>query len=419
MHYVIIGNSAAAVGAVEGIRIIDNKNPITIISDEPYHTYSRPLISYYLAGKVTEDQMLYRPRSFYQDCKVGIFLGRRADRIDTDNRKVFMDDDNTVTYDRLLIATGGKPFLPPVEGMDKDNVFTFLKWDDVIAIKEVVSPRTKAVVIGGGLIGLKAAEALTILGVQVTVVDLADRILSTILDAEAARIVQQKLEEKGIQFRLGTTVSTVMGEEKVTGVGLQDGSIEECGVLVFAIGVVPNTDAVRGTEVKTNRGIRVDERMRTNVKDVYAAGDAAEGYDILCRESRVLAILPNAYKQGEIAGLNMAGSATTFEGGFAFNSISFFDFPIVTAGLQDGQPSGKMEVFLDYQPERASYKKIFLRDNRLVGFIILNDVDRAGLLTGLVGDSVDVSEFKESLLKEDFGYVSLPKGVRSERLIRG
>lgn len=417
MHYVIIGNSTAAIGAVEAIRDIDTRNPITVISDEPYHTYSRPLISYYLAGKVTEDKMLYRPKEFYQDNKVGLLLGKKVVSLDIPGGKVFLEDGSTIAYDRLLLATGGKPFIPRIEGLGKKNIFTFIRWEDIQSIKEALNENTKAVVIGGGLTGLKAAESLAMLKVDVTVVELADRLLSTILDAQGSAIIKFVLDEKGVKSHLGTTVTEILGDESVTGVALQDGIELECDMVIFAIGVTPNVDLVKDTPIDVNRGIVVDKHMRTSVNGIYAAGDVAEGYDLLFKQNRVLAILPNAYKQGETAGMNMAGVPAAFPGGFAYNAISFFDFPIITAGLQSAE--GEIEEEIEIDEETRTYKKILFKDDTVVGFIFINEVDRAGILTGIIRDGLDVREFKDSITDAGFGYACLPNRIRKERLYGG
>jgi len=417
VNYVIIGNSTAAVGAVEAIREVDRKNPIMIISDELYHTYSRPLISYFLAGKVSPDKMLYRPRDFYVDNKVGLFFGKKAVSLDIPGCRVELEDGETVSYDRLLLATGGRPFIPGVKGLDKENIFTFSCWDDVQKIKENLRSDTKAVVIGGGLTGLKAAESLSMLGVEVTIVELADRVLSTILDEPAAQLIHNVLEQHNITCHLGTTVAEILGDDKVSGVLLQNGDELSCDMLIFAIGITPNIDLVKDTAVETNKGIVVDKHMRTSVNGIYAAGDVAEGYDLLFKKNRVLATLPNAYKQGEIAGLNMAGVPAVFAGGFAYNAISFFGFPIITAGLQGAEGNIREEVEID--EETCTYKKIIFKDDNIIGFIFLNDVDRAGILTGIIRDSLDVGEFKGHLADMKFGYASFPKKLRKERLFGG
>jgi len=414
MNYCIIGNSAAAIGAIEGIRKIDRTGTITVISAEPYHTYSRPLISYYLAGKVEEDKMYYRPMDFYESCKVDVIYNTSAERIDTQKREVILPGEVRVPCDKLLIATGGKPFVPPVEGLDRRNVFTFQKWDDVKEIQKAVKPGTKAVIIGAGLIGMKAAEALSNLGTDVTVVEMANRVLSSILDEKAATLVRNVMEEHGIRFCLENTVKQVLGGEEVTGVELSGGQQLPCDILIAAVGVVPDTEVVRGTTIQVNRGILVNDKMETSVPGIYAAGDVAEGEDALLGIQRVIPILPNAYRQGEIAGKNMAGEDVSFEGGFPMNAIGFYGYSLITAGILGG--AGYEELSAS-EPEEKFYRKIVLKDNRLVGFIALKKIDRLGMLTGLIAEKRDAQDYKEKLLKPDFGYIDLPGNLRRERML--
>lgn len=418
MNYVIIGNSAAAIGAVEGIRQVDKVNPITLISDEPYHTYSRPLISYYLAGKVTEEKMAYRKKDFYEKNNVTTMLGEKAASIDTANKEVSLESGNKVVYDKLLIATGGTPFIPPMDGLGKDNVFTFIKMDDVKALGEVAVEGSKAVIVGAGLIGLKAAEGLVRLGVDVTVVELANRVLPAILDDEAAGIVQSHLEKEGIKFKLGHSVKAIIGGEEVSGVTVDNGESYDADMVIVAVGVRPNTDVAKGSDIVINRGLVIDQYCKTNVADVYAAGDVAEGYDIIYKEQRVLPILPNAYLQGENAGRNMAGETSVFKGGFAMNSIGFFGLPMITAGIIKPEDTG-YEVLVKSLPEKASYKKIVFKDNKVVGFICLNQVDRAGIITSLISEEIPVDSFKDALLQDNFGYIDLPEQLRKGRLLKG
>lgn len=418
MNYVIIGNSAAAIGAVEAIRKVDKVNPITLISDEPYHTYSRPLISYLLAGKVKEEKMAYRKEGFYEANNVTTLLSEKAIHIDTDKKEVSLESGKNVSYDKLLIATGGTPFIPPMEGLDKENVFTFIKKDDIKAIAKVCGSDKKAVIVGAGLIGLKAAEGLLSLGVDVTVVELATRVLPAILDDEAAGIVQRQLEGKGIKFELGNSVKAINGEKKVSGVTTANGASYDADMVIVAVGVRPNTAVTKDSNITVNRGIVIDEHCMTNIEGVYSAGDVAEGYDIVYKQQRVLPILPNAYRQGETAGLNMAGQMKPFKGGFAMNSIGFFGLPMITAGII--KPEGdEFETLIKADLDNAKYKKIVLKDNKVVGFICLNEVDRAGIITSLISDEIPVDSFKDALLGEQFGYIDLPLQLRKKRLLKG
>lgn len=416
MRIVIIGNSVAMVGAVEAIRKYDTSSEIVVISDETYHVYSRPLISYYLGNLVSEEKMIYREKDFYRKNKVETVFGIKAISIDERKKEVYLEKGDSISFDKLLIATGGKPIIPPVEGLNKKNVHTFIKMDDAKKLKEAAKPGSKAVIVGGGLIGFKAAEGLHHLGVDVTIVELADRILSTILDAEGASLVSQSLQNDGIKIITGTTVDKIIGDEYVKGVLLKNGQELEADNLIIAIGVVPNVDVVKNTSISINRGILVDNTMKTSVEDVYAAGDVAEGYDMLVESNRVVPIWPNAYMQGEIAGLNMIGINKSFKGIFPMNSIGYKNTNMITAGITNPQQE-EFEIISKIDHNRKYYKKFVVKENRLVGFILINDIDRAGLFTGFIKNETDITPFKKYLLNDDFGFIYLPKKLRKAKML--
>ena len=414
MNYVIVGNSTAAIGTVEGIRSVDTKGTITLISDESYHTYSRPLISYYLSGKIPESKMYSRPKDYYERLAIIPRLGSRVSSIRLEEKTVVLESGENIPYDRLMLATGGKPIVPPMSGRDLKGVHTFIKWDDALGLGKVLKSGNRIVVIGAGITGLKAAEALIKCGVEVIIVELASRVLSELLDETAAALVQRTLENHGIKFYLRSKVTEILGARgRVSGVCLNNETTIKCEQVVIALGVSPNTDLVRDTEIRVNRGILVDEHMATSVVDVYAAGDVAEGYDTLYRERRVLPILPNAYKQGFNAGVNMTGKVQSFGGSFAMNSIGFFDLPMITAGIVMPEGEGFSEL-IDTTSSK-SYRKVVLREDRIVGYIALNKVDRAGMMVGLMEKEVDVGDLLEHLFEGDFDHVSFSKEFRQEQ----
>lgn len=416
MKYVIIGNSIAAAGCIEGIRKIDNDNEIIVISQEPYHIYSRPLISYWLSGKINEEKIYYRLWDYYEKYRVKPILGRKVERVDFDKKKLYLDNNDEIYYDKLLIATGGKPFIPNILGLAKKNVFTFIKFDDVKAIDKAICPGAKAVVVGGGLSGLKAAEALIKRGCEVTVIELAEKILGSILDDEGAKLVQNELEKYGIKFILKNSVIEILGEERVEKIKLQTQEEIPADLVIFSIGVVPNVDIFKDTPLKINRGIIVNTKMETNIPDVYAAGDVVEAFDLILEEKRVIPILPNAYIQGEVAGINMAGGDFEYEGSFPINSIGFFDIHMMTGGIVN--PKEGCEVLKRLERDRKIYRKICLKDGRILGFIFINSFDRTGMIVDLMKNKVDVSSFKERLLLDNFGFLDLPKEVRREKIWR-
>lgn len=417
-EYAIIGNSAAGIGCVEGIRSVDAKGTITLISDEKYHTYSRPLITYYLGKKVVPDNMYYRPKNFYKTHGVNTLLGVTVIKIDAAKKELQLSDGNKVAYGKLLVGTGGAPFVPPIKGSDGPGVYTFTKWDEAKQVAKVADENTKAVIIGGGLIGMKSAEGLMELDSNVTIVELADRVLSAILDETGSKMFEDHLESLGARLVTGDTVTEIVRDgEKVTGVILKSGKKLACDMVIVAIGVVPNTALAKDAGVKTERGILVDEHLKTNKKDIYAAGDCVETYDVLRHIRRPQPIWPNAYIQGREAGKNMAGKKTAYAGGFGMNSVEVKGLPTITVGMYDAD--GKdYEVIKAGGRKEGAYKKIILKNDKIVGAIFVGDIDRAGIITGLIRDGVKVTAFKSSLIGNGFGYAVFPKEMRKEKLAR-
>ncbi len=414
MKYVIIGNSAAAVGCIEGLRKCDKSGSITVISDEKHHVYSRPLISYYLAGKVKPENMVYRKKDFYEKNNVVSILGQKAVSIDPKKKTVSLSGGDSVPYDKLLIATGSSPFVPPTEGLaDQSNVFTFLKYDDALGIEKLIDPQSRVVVVGAGLIGLKAAEGLAPVTGSVHVIELAPRVLPMILDEQAAAPVQKRLEENNITFHLGMTVAQVVGTERVEKVILKDGTELPCDVLVMGVGVRPNVAEAKAAGVEVNRGIIIDDAMRTNVKDIYAAGDVTEAVDLVTGERKIMALWPNAYAQGRAAAFDMCGSKDDFGGVFPMNAVGFFGLSIITAGVQGGEGT---QVLAKRNEKTGATRRFYVKDDVLVGMILVGDVDRAGIYTYLMSEKIPLSTLDKPLTDDNFGLNAFGYEKMKERI---
>ena len=413
--YLIIGNSAAAVGCITGIRSEDHETPIILLAKENEHTYSRPLITYLLGGKVTEDQMYYRPLDYYQKSGVSARLGVEVKKLDAEAKKVITASGEEIAFEKCLIATGGTPFTPPgIKGVKSQGVFTFTTWQDARAIKSYVEANgvTHAVVVGGGLIGLKSVEALTLLGVKVTVVELAERILSITLDQTASDLAAQALRDNGVELITGTTISSIQAKQgKVSGVTLKNQEKRPCGLVIMAIGVLPQTSLVSPKQVKLDRGILVDEHCMSSAQDIYAAGDVAQAAEILSGQRLSIPIWPNAFRQGYIAGINMAGGQASYEGGLAMNAVEICGLPTVSAGLTTVSGGG-YEVMEQMDELKGIYRKVVLKDDVVVGYVMVGDIERAGIFTGLIKGKVNVGDRKNSLLEKEFGLITLPKHYR-------
>lgn len=405
MKYVIIGNSAAAVGCIEGIREKDKKGSITVVSNEIHHTYSRPLISYLLYGKTDEERMKYRPDSFYEDNGVTTMLGHTAVKINPDKKTVELDDGTALSYDKLLVATGSKPFIPPMEGLDTvEKSFTFMTLDDAKALDAALTKDSRVLIVGAGLIGLKCAEGIFDKIGHLTVIDLADRILPSILDEKGSELVQKFLEDKGIEFRLGTSAASFDGNKAV----LTNGDEIEFDVLVVAVGVRPNTELVSEAGGSVDRGIVTDKYSRTTITDVYAAGDCAKSHDITTGTDRILALLPNAYMQGVAAGRHMTGADMPYENAMPMNAIGFFGYHVITAGNYDGEELVTCDGM--------NYKKLVVKDNCLKGFIMIGDVRRAGIYTKLIREKVPLDTIDFELISRKPQLMAFSREERAKQL---
>jgi NAD(P)H-nitrite reductase large subunit len=423
MRYLIIGNSVAAVHAVEAVRGVDKEGDITIVSDEEVLNYSRPLLSYYLGGRITEDRLAFREEAFYQRHKVDLILGKKATGLDAGKKRVTLADGQVLAYDQLLIAVGGVPIVPPIEGLrdDTTGVFTFIQLQEATRLIDYIEQGSiqEAVVLGAGLIGLKAIEGLLERGVRVTVIELMDRILATTFDVEASSIIEERLTAHGCTVIKGDTIARVKTRGgKIRQLTLKSGKEIPTSLLIVAVGVRPNLELVKGTSIKTDRGIVVDEYMQSSEHAVYAAGDCAQGLDFLSKENTVIAIWPVAARQGRVAGLNMSGVQTPYSGLFAMNSVQIMDVPTISFGMTTPPEGEGYEILHRLDRARNYYKKIVLRADRVVGAILLNAVERAGVYGMLIREGIDVKEFKDQLLSDAFGLLVLPKEFR-KHLVAG
>src|SRR3990172_509837 len=346
--YVIVGASAAGIGAVEAIRVVDPVGSITVISEEPCPHYSRPMISDLVSGKATLEKMKCREDEFWQKNQVQALTGRTAVSLNIGNKYVALDKGEQVSFEKLLIATGGKPFIPKIDGSDKDGVLTFTTLSDAERLAARLENAKSAVVIGAGLIGVSVTEALVKRGLKVTLVELQDKILSLLLDSIGSDIVEDVIRKAGVTVVTGQSVQRIVGKPEndrvVGGVVLTKGEQVPCDLVIVAIGVVPRIELVAGTDVKLNRGIVVDNFMRTNVPDVYASGDVAEAYDFVLDQNRLLPLWPLAVLEGKVAGYNMAGKKTDYEGGTNMSALKYFSLPIVSIGVTNPKDESDYEI---------------------------------------------------------------------------
>jgi NAD(P)H-nitrite reductase large subunit len=412
--YAIVGNSAAAINAVESIRKRDEQGSIGLFCEEKYRCYSRPLISYLVAGDIDAKGMYYRPSNFYRKMGVEFHPDERVTSISASRKTITTAAKEKAGWKRLLLATGFTPFVPPVEGLEEVDYITFVSWDDAKRMLTLTSKKVRALVVGAGLIGMKAAEALHARGAAVTVVEKLDRVLPLALDDKASGLVAKRCRAAEISILTGLSVSRLesKGGHKGTAV-LEDGAEIGFDLLVMAVGVRPRTELAEAAGLTCERGIQVDEYQRTGNKDIYAAGDAASAMDIVLGEPSINALWPVAALQGKFAGINMAGEVAPYPGGNSMNAVEFFGLPVLSAGIVNPPDKGYQVIV---RQDEGSYRKAVLRGDVLVGMLLAGSIERAGILTSLIQERANVRRVKNHLLDEGFGHIHLPRAVRKERI---
>lgn len=414
MRYVIIGNSAAGIGAVEAIRQVDKKSPLVMISDEPESAYSRALISYELAGWIGKGRLELRPKKFYRQNKIDILLGQRAVRLDAKSKEVHLADGQRLAYDRLLLAVGGSPQKTGVKGEDKQGIFGFRTYRDLLDIYDAVKSAKEGVVLGGGCIGLQAASGLHHHKIKTRIAIASPHLLSQVADAECGDFFQELFEKHGIGVKTGARPVEFRGEKRVGSVLFDDGTELAAQIVITGKGVKPNTDLAEGTNIKVDWGIITDDRMRTTEPDIYAAGDVAVTQDRVTCESTVNAVWPCAYEQGRVAGFNMASVERTYDGSMRMNAADFFGVSFISIGVVKPRGEG-YEVHSRLLKDQGLYWKLVFRDNLLVGAVLVGKVDGAGVLANLMRKRVDISSIKSDLLAGRYDYARVLPLIKEQK----
>jgi nitrite reductase (NADH) large subunit len=386
----------AGVTAAQAILRAAPDAEVHIFGAEPYPYYRRPLLWEFIAGEIEQEDVFFQPVEWYEKRGIKLHLDTRVTGIDPDAHTITLEDDAQVTYDRLLLSTGARPFVPPCGGTDKQGVFTLRTLDDAIAIKAYAERSAHALVVGGGLLGLETARALHATGLEVTVIEVIPYLLPRQLDEEGAHVLQTLLEQQGLHIVTGATVDTVLGDEAADSVQLKDERVLEGELVLFSAGIRCRAKLAEEAGLERNRGVIVDEQLRTSAEDVFAAGDVAEF------EGRVYGIIPAAVEQSRAAGANMVEPGkSTYTGTVPSTTLKVAGAEVTTLGqaLAEGD---EYELLRHTDLEAGRYRKFVLRDGHVVGAILLNDKPRLGATMQLVNREVDVTAHKEQILSDDF-----------------
>ncbi len=407
-EYVIIGNGVAGATAAQSLVQTDPAAKAHILGEEPYPYYYRPRLWEFLAGEIEQSALYFRPVEWYATQRILVHLGTRAIALDPAEHRLTLATGEVIKYDHLLLATGARPFVPPIAGANRTGVFTLRTIDDALAIRAYAAGRRRAVVIGGGLLGLETARALSALGLEVIIVESAPHLLSRQLDGEGAQMLQARLQVVGLR-RILTNVEpiAILGNEAVTGVQLKDGQTVAGELVLVSAGILPQVELARAAGLAVNRGVVVDQHLRTSAADIYAAGDVAEF------EKRVYGLVPPTIEQARVAAANMMGSQkATYSGTLPSATLKIVGIDL--ASLGEASAEGSQYVILRQANEAAGlYKRLVLRDGVIVGAILLGDKQSLQSLKQLITTRRNVSAYKDQLLDEKFDLKALAQGQLS------
>lgn len=403
MEHIIVGNGVAGTEAAKNIRKRDPLAEIKIFTQDHYPFYSRPRIPELLAKEVTAEGIFVYNLEWYHKNKIQMYLNCTVKSIDPKNQKITLTDGSNFSYNKLLLATGSSGALPPIEGINTtEGIFTLRSVEDVMTITRRAADAKTVTLIGGGLLGLEAGNGLRKLGPSVTIVEIFDRLLPRQLDGEGAAILQKQLEGMGIKFILGAKSKSIKEKGHTRILELADGRVIESDFILVSAGIIPNTTLARTAGISVNKGVLVNDGMETNIASIYAAGDVAE------HKGRVYGIWPASQRQGVVAGINMAGGNETYMGTVPSTTLKVAGIRLTSMGdvLAEDKAIEHIKV---KDTDKYIYKKLFIKDGRLVGAILLGDNKNASELAQLMEKKVDVSRFKEKILEPDFDMKSIER----------
>ncbi len=398
-RYLIIGNGVAGARAAVRIRERDPEGEIHIFTGEAYPFYYRVRFPEMVAGEVAIKEITIHTKEFYQGKNISLHLEEPVVEVRPDKKEVLSKQGKTYSYDCLLIATGGNAFVPPIKGTEKKGVFTLRTMKDAIGMRAFSGKIKQAILIGGGLVGLETGGALLRRGIKVAVIEHNPRILPRQMDPEGAQILQAKMETMGFSFFLNGQSEEILGGESVEGVCLKDGRVVEGQMAIISAGVRPNIQLAKEMGLEMKNGILVNDRLETRIKDIFAAGDVAE------HRGRVYGIWPAAQKQGEIAGVNMAGGDESYGGTVVSNTLKVVGIDLTSTGEIDAE--GKLECVVRSDREKCSYCKVTFKEDKIVGCILLGETRGRAELLSAIEKELDINEIKNSILKEGFDFNQL------------
>lgn len=396
--HLMIGCGSAALSALKQIRKLGSEDEVKLVTMESYTPYSPMSLPYLLSGKKKESEIYLTEEDFFDNMKATLLTGLRVKGIFPRDKSVVYDNGEGETYDTLLIATGSEPVRPRIKGLHVVDFLGFHTLDDYHEMLGQLRQGFEVVVLGAGLVGMEVAAALSERGYKVTVLEKEKGILPLSFDHPVGAYISQIYSEHGVKIFTGKEVTEIRKSQGRIEIVCNNGDIFDADLMVCCVGVASRISLLNGSGIETNRGILVDNRMRTNIDEIYAAGDVAEAPDFLTGKNGLSPVLPSAVNQGKIAGSNMIGEHAFYDGWLSINLYNFFGHLAISIG--DFTPSQGDEVLTERDDDKGEYRKIVCRDNRLVGANFFNVELDGGVLQYLVRNRIDIAPYKSQLLEQ-------------------
>jgi NAD(P)H-nitrite reductase large subunit len=405
-RHLIIGGGPAAINAIETIRELDGgASIITLVSDEP--AYARMVLPYYLANQIPEKQVYTADDAYYDALKVQRHIGQRVIRIDPKGRSVTLQGGQTLPFDNLLIATGASPVIPPISGADLPGAYPLWTLAHTEAVLRAANGLAKpeVVFVGAGFIGFIVLNAMFKRGWKLHVVEIANHVLPRMLDADAAALVETWLGKQGLSLHLGTTVRAIAEQNGRKRVSLANGQELAADLVIVATGIRPNVELVQGSGIQVDQGIVVNDRMQTNFPFIFAAGDVAQGPDLLGNKPAVHAIQPTAVDHGRVAGANMAGQDVRYPGSLLMNILDACGLQCASFGRWG---EGSAEAMTIRNPDRPVYRKLLWTGDQITGAVFVGGANDLGMLNdvgmtkGIMQTRTALGEWKAFLRDNPF-----------------
>jgi nitrite reductase (NADH) large subunit len=398
VHIVIIGCGVAGVTAAKAIKQNAPETEVTVYTDENHLYYPRPRLYEILSGKKEPQEIYSYTQEWYNHLGIKVQLGKKVLSINPASKELTTEGGLKTRYDRLLMANGAHAFVPPIKGVEKQGSFTLRTFEDAVTIKQYPKKGEKAIVIGGGLLGLEFAACLRKLGQKVEVVEIRPRLLPMQLDQDGSAILEDNLRRLGVNVVLGVRTTEILGKEAVSGVSLDNGKEISGQLILISAGVKPNIQLAADAGIKVNRGVVVDEYLQTSANDVYAAGDVLEFH------GQVYGIIPPAIEQANIASANMVGGEKrVYKGTIHFTTLKIASISLTSIGLVNPEGSHYEEI-KKIDRQEGVYKKIVLDQGKIVGAILLGDKKGTSALLRLMQRETNVTKYENHLLEDTFDY---------------